>query len=208
MPTPHIIIVRTLAAFIMFAATQTSFAQRIVIHPKHDYVDGSHILPLKGALRHHVERGALRGAVLNHVDVYATGRGRVRLDINGGRRDRVSIGRNKSNRRLRLNNRGLSNGAWELVWSGNIKIRKLVVDIGFPQRSPAHTTPYYWGDGWTLQPYCNCRTGKRCDVRQGRKRQVGQCFYTCPNGCKYEGSTQSGYNPGYIRYRQNGSFSN
>lgn len=201
MPAPHLAVARIIAALTLLVVTQLSFAERIVIHPQHDYIDGRYVLPLKGALRHYVERGALRGAILNHVDVYAKGHGRVRLDINGDRRDRAKIGRNKNKRRLRLNNHGLSNGTWELVWRGNIKIRKLVVAIDFPQYSPTHTNPYYSDGGWKLQTFCNCRTGKRCYVRQGRKRQVGQCFYTCPNGCKYEGSAHSGQ---YL-YHHNGT---
>ncbi len=201
MPTPHLAIVRIIAAGIMFAVTQLSFAQRIVIHPQHDYIDGSYVLPLKDVLRHHVERGALRGAVLNHVDIYAAGRGRVRLDINGDPRDRLRIGHKKNKRRLRLNNSGLSNGTWNLVWHGNIKVKKLIVDIDFPPHSPTHSNPYYSGDGWKLQTYCNCRTGKRCYVRHDRQRQVGQCFYSCPYGCKFEGSAHSGQ----YRYRHNGT---
>ena len=39
--------------------------------------------------------------------------------------------------------------------------------------------------GWKLQPLCNCKTNKRCYVRQaGGKREVGECLFDCPQGCK------------------------
>ncbi len=44
---------------------------------------------------------------------------------------------------------------------------------------------YPSNDGWKLQQYCNCKTKKRCYVRQaGGKREVGECLYDCPQGCK------------------------
>jgi hypothetical protein len=36
-------------------------------------------------------------------------------------------------------------------------------------------------DGWQLQQFCNCRTGKRCYVKG---HSVGQCVFQCPSGCK------------------------
>jgi len=39
--------------------------------------------------------------------------------------------------------------------------------------------------GWQLQQYCNCRTKKRCYVRQtSAGREVGECLFECPQGCK------------------------
>ena len=39
--------------------------------------------------------------------------------------------------------------------------------------------------GWKLQQYCNCRTNKRCYVRNSDgKREVGECLFDCPKGCK------------------------
>ena len=44
---------------------------------------------------------------------------------------------------------------------------------------------YPSNDGWKLQAYCNCKTKKRCYVRQANgKREVGECLYDCPKGCK------------------------
>ena len=44
---------------------------------------------------------------------------------------------------------------------------------------------YAASDGWKLQPFCNCKTNKRCYVRQkDGKREVGECLFDCPQGCK------------------------
>ncbi len=44
---------------------------------------------------------------------------------------------------------------------------------------------YAASDGWKLQQFCNCKTNKRCYVRQaGGKREVGECLFDCPQGCK------------------------
>ncbi len=44
---------------------------------------------------------------------------------------------------------------------------------------------YAASDGWKLQPFCNCKTNKRCYVREtGGKREVGECLFDCPQGCK------------------------
>ncbi len=44
---------------------------------------------------------------------------------------------------------------------------------------------YPSNDGWKLQQYCNCKTKKRCYVKQTSSgRQVGECLYDCPQGCK------------------------
>lgn len=39
--------------------------------------------------------------------------------------------------------------------------------------------------GWQLQAYCNCASGKRCYVRQRNgQTEVGACVFECPSGCK------------------------
>ncbi len=44
---------------------------------------------------------------------------------------------------------------------------------------------YPASQGWQLQQYCNCKTKKRCYVRQANgKREVGECLFDCPQGCK------------------------
>ena len=44
---------------------------------------------------------------------------------------------------------------------------------------------YLESEGWQLQPYCSCASGKRCYVRKRNgQREVGQCVFECPNGCK------------------------
>jgi len=44
---------------------------------------------------------------------------------------------------------------------------------------------YAASDGWKLQQYCNCKTNKRCYIRQANgKREVGECLFDCPQGCK------------------------
>ena len=44
---------------------------------------------------------------------------------------------------------------------------------------------YPASEGWKLQEYCNCRTNKRCYVKHsGSKREVGECLFDCPKGCK------------------------
>lgn len=44
---------------------------------------------------------------------------------------------------------------------------------------------YPASQGWQLQQYCNCRTKKRCYVRQtSGGREVGECLFDCPQGCK------------------------
>ncbi|MGI9535599.1 MAG: peptidase inhibitor family I36 protein [Desulfocapsaceae bacterium] len=48
----------------------------------------------------------------------------------------------------------------------------------------AHVS-YPASQGWKLQQYCNCKTKKRCYVRQANgKREVGECLFDCPKGCK------------------------
>lgn len=52
-------------------------------------------------------------------------------------------------------------------------------------RGDAPNPRYAADQGWKLQPYCNCKTNKRCYVREaGGKREVGECLYDCPQGCK------------------------
>ena len=43
------------------------------------------------------------------------------------------------------------------------------------------SSKYPASQGWRLQQYCNCATGKRCYVRGG---EVGACIKECPSGCK------------------------
>jgi hypothetical protein len=44
---------------------------------------------------------------------------------------------------------------------------------------------YPASEGWQLQVYCNCATGKRCFVRQRNgQSEVGACVFECPSGCK------------------------
>jgi hypothetical protein len=46
-------------------------------------------------------------------------------------------------------------------------------------------SPYPQSEGWQLQPYCSCASAKRCYVRKRNgQREVGQCVFECPNGCK------------------------
>ncbi len=44
---------------------------------------------------------------------------------------------------------------------------------------------YSSSDGWELQQFCNCKTHKRCYVKHsGSGREVGECLFDCPHGCK------------------------
>ena len=45
----------------------------------------------------------------------------------------------------------------------------------------ALSNKYPASQGWRLQKYCNCASGKRCYVRNG---EVGGCVTACPSGCK------------------------
>jgi len=40
---------------------------------------------------------------------------------------------------------------------------------------------YPANQGWRLQQYCSCNSGKRCYVRG---QEVGECVFECPSGCK------------------------
>ena len=44
---------------------------------------------------------------------------------------------------------------------------------------------YPASEGWKLQVYCNCASGKRCYVRRrSGQTEVGACIFECPSGCK------------------------
>ncbi len=45
----------------------------------------------------------------------------------------------------------------------------------------ALSSMYPASQGWQLQQFCSCKTGKRCYVRG---TEVGQCVLACPSGCK------------------------
>lgn len=62
-----------------------------------------------------------------------------------------------------------------------------VVIGGAPSNSAdnASSTLYPASEGWQLQAYCNCGSGKRCYVRQRNgQTEVGACVLECPNGCR------------------------
>lgn len=49
----------------------------------------------------------------------------------------------------------------------------------------AGSTQYPASEGWQLQTYCNCGSGKRCYVRKRNgQTEVGACVFECPSGCK------------------------
>ena len=44
---------------------------------------------------------------------------------------------------------------------------------------------YPASQGWQLQTYCSCSSGKRCYVRKRNgQTEVGACVSECPSGCK------------------------
>ena len=45
----------------------------------------------------------------------------------------------------------------------------------------ALSNKYPASQGWQLQQYCSCKSGKRCYVRG---HEVGECVFECPSGCK------------------------
>ena len=47
------------------------------------------------------------------------------------------------------------------------------------------SSQYPASEGWQLQTYCNCASGKRCYVRRhSGQTEVGACTFECPSGCK------------------------
>lgn len=49
----------------------------------------------------------------------------------------------------------------------------------------ADNAQYPASQGWQLQAYCSCSTGKRCYVRnRNGQTEVGACVTECPSGCK------------------------
>lgn len=117
---------------------------------------------------------------IDRVDIRAGGNGHAKLYINNQEVDSVGIFSPFKIKDFALRNETTSPGSWILGVSGTAKIYGATV----------HYSPVEFSerDGWELQPYCSCRTNKRCYVRTkpDGNTEYGPCQFDCPGGCRDE----------------------
>lgn len=115
---------------------------------------------------------------LDRVEITASSNGHVKLLVNNKEADSVRVLAPFKFKTYSLNNTGPSAGGWLLQATGTAKVYGATVYFSAREFSAA--------EGWTLQKYCNCRTEKRCYIRQRSDgvQEFGPCQYDCPDGCR------------------------